>query len=112
MSEKPIVERRRLKRVVKRIPARYQCEGVIGKGHIKNVTQEGLFLRTDRLPSPGAPIRLVFEPEDGPKVEVSGTVRWTTGQLPRAADTSPGFGMQIENVTEEFLEFFENILLH
>ncbi|MCH6562468.1 MAG: PilZ domain-containing protein [Myxococcales bacterium] len=112
MSEKPSVERRRLKRVVKRIPARYQCEGMIGKGHIKNVTQEGLFLRTDRLPSPGARIRLVFEPEDGPKVEVSGTVRWTTGQLRHAADTSPGFGMRIENVSEEFLEFFENILLH
>lgn len=112
MSEKPSVERRRLKRVVKRIPARYQCEGMIGKGHIKNVTQEGLFLRTDRLPSPGARIRLVFEPEDGPKVEVSGTVRWTTGQLQHAADTSPGFGMRIENVSEEFLEFFENILLH
>ncbi len=112
MSENPIVERRRLKRVVKRIPARYQCEGVIGKGHIKNVTQEGLFLRTDRLPSPGSRIRLIFEPEDGPKIEVSGTVRWTTGQLPRAVDSSPGFGMRIENVTEEFLEFFENILLH
>ncbi len=112
MSEKPIVERRRLKRVVKRIPARYQCEGVIGKGHIKNVTQEGMFLRTDRLPAPGSRIRLVFEPEDGPKVEVSGTVRWTTGQLQATADTSSGFGMQIENVTEEFLEFFENILLH
>ena len=112
MSEKPIVERRRLKRAVKRIPARYQSEGLIGKGHIKNVTREGLFLRSNRLPTPGSQIRLIFEPEDGPKVEVSGTVRWTTEQLPHAADTSPGFGMQIENVTEEFLEFFENILLH
>ena len=112
MSEKPIVERRRLKRAVKRIPARYQSEGLIGKGHIKNVTQEGLFLRTDRLPSPGAQVRVIFEPKNGPKVEVSGTVRWTTGQLQPTADSAPGFGMQIENVTEEFLEFFENILLH
>ena len=112
MSDKPIVERRRLKRAVRRIPARYQCEGMIGKGHIKNVTKEGLFLRTDRLPSPGARVRVIFEPEDGLKVEVSGTVRWTTGQLPPSADSSPGFGMQIENVTDEFLEFFEQILLH
>ncbi len=112
MSDKPIVERRRLKRAVKRIPARYQCEGMIGKGHIKNVTKEGLFLRTDRLPSPGSRIRVIFEPKDGPKVEVSGTVRWTTGQLPPSADSPPGFGMQIENVTDEFLEFFEQILLH
>ncbi len=112
MSNKPIVERRRLKRAVKRIPARYQSEGLIGKGHIKNVTKEGLFLRTDRLPLPGAPIRVIFEPKNGPKVEVSGTVRWTTGQLPPTADTPSGFGMQIENVTEEFLEFFEQILLH
>ena len=112
MTKKPIVERRRLKRVVRRISACFQCDGVIGKGHIKNVTQEGLFLRTDHLPPPGSQIRLVFGPEGGPRVEVSGTVRWTTAQLPPGANTSPGFGMRIENVTEEFLEFFENILLH
>ncbi len=112
MSDKPIVERRHLKRGVKRIPARYQSEGLIGKGHIKNVTKEGLFLRTERLPSPGARVRVIFEPKNGPKVEVSGRVLWTTGQLRPKADTPPGFGMQIENVTEEFLEFFEQIPLH
>ena len=112
MTDKPIVERRRLKRSVKRIPARYQSEGLTGRGHIKNVTKEGLFLRTDRLPSPGAQIRVIFEPKNGPKVEVSGTVSWTTGQLPPSEDSPPGFGMQIEDGNEEFREFFEQILLH
>ncbi len=112
MPKKPTVERRRLKRVVKRIPARYQSDGLIGKGHIKNVTKEGLFLRTDRLPSPGSQVRVIFEPHEGPKVEVSGTVAWTTAQLRDPTEGAPGFGMKIDSVPEEFLEFFEQILLH
>jgi len=112
MPKTPFVERRRLKRMVQRIPARFESEELTGHGHIKNVTKEGLFLRTDRLPKRGAQVRVTLEPEDGPKVEVEGTVRWTTGQLPATADTAPGFGMQIDPVPEEFLDFFEQILLH
>lgn len=111
MSKKPQIERRRLKRTVKSIPARFQCEGRTQRGHITNITKEGLFLRTSSLPPPGASIRVIFETQDGSKIEVAGSVRWTTGQLPASCETGPGFGMRIENVTQEFLEFFEQMLL-
>ncbi len=111
MSKKPQIERRRLKRTVKSIPARFQCEGRTQRGYIKNITKEGLFLHTDSLPPPGASIRVIFETRDGPKVEVAGTVRWTTAQLPPSSDTSPGFGMKIDDVPKEFREFFEQMLL-
>jgi hypothetical protein len=111
MSDQSKKNRRRLKRIVKRVPARFQSHGLIGQGHIKNITKEGLFLRTDRLPARGAPVRVIFEPPHGPKVEVEGTVRWTTAQLPPSQDSAPGFGMKIDAVPEEFLEFFEQTLL-
>jgi hypothetical protein len=56
-------------------------------------------------------VRVIFEPPNGPKVEVEGTVRWTTSQLPPSSDSPPGFGMKIDSVPEEFLEFFEQTLL-
>lgn len=111
MSEKPQIERRRIKRTVKSIPARFQHEGRTQRGHIKNITKEGLFLRTDSLPPTGAAVRVIFETKAGAKIQVAGTVRWTTAQLPPSADTPPGFGMKLDDVPEEFLEFFEQMLL-
>ncbi len=46
-------ERRRLKRVVKRIPIRFSAGGLRGQGHIKNLTKEGLYIRSHLLPEPG-----------------------------------------------------------
>ena len=34
-------ERRKLKRVVKRIPIRFETGGLRGQGHIKNLSKEG-----------------------------------------------------------------------
>ena len=104
-------ERRRLRRYMKRIPARFQSQGVIGQGYVKNLSKGGLFLRTDRLPLPGAPVRVIIEPEAGDKIEISGVVRWTTAQLENASEATPGFGLQLDGDSAEYAEFFERTLL-
>ena len=104
------IERRRLRRVMKRIPAAFEAGKLRGKGHIKNISKEGLFLRTNTLPPSGSPVRVVFHDRHGSKVEVRGTVRWTTAQLPPEEKAKPGFGVYIEPGNDEFSEFFENIL--
>ncbi len=104
------IERRRLRRVMKRIPAAFEAGKLRGKGHIKNISKEGLFVRTSVLPSAGTPVRIVFHDRHGSKVEVHGTVRWSTAQLPPAEKAKPGFGVYIEPGNEEFSEFFEHIL--
>ena len=103
-------ERRRLKRVVKRIPIRFAAGGLRGQGHIKNLTKEGLYVRSHLLPEPGTRIQIEIVSRDGSKVEISGVVRWTTGQLHDASGT-PGFGVMLEQPTPEFLGFFESLLL-
>jgi hypothetical protein len=104
------IERRRLRRVMKRIPAAFESGKLRGTGHIKNVSKEGLFVRANVLPSVGAPVRIVFHDRHGSKIEVRGTVRWNTTQLPSEEKAKPGFGIFIERGNEEFDEFFEHIL--
>ena len=104
------VERRSLTRVVKRISATFVAGPVRGKGHIKNVSKRGMFLRTIQIPEVGTPVRVTFRDRDGSTVEVNGTVHWTTKQLPASSKAQPGFGIQIPADSQEFTEFFERIL--
>ena len=103
-------ERRRLKRVVKRIPIRFEAGGLRGQGHIKNLTKEGLYVRSHLLPEPGTRIHIEIVSHDGSKVEIPAVVRWTTAQL-REATGTPGFGVMIDQPTPEFLDFFESMLM-
>ena len=106
----PPSERRKLRRIMKRIPAAFESASIRSRGHIKNVTKAGVFVRCEELPKQGEQVRVVFHDRNGSKVEIRGEVRWTTDQLSRAADKA-GFGMVIDVPSAEFLEFFEQILL-
>ena len=107
----PPVERRRLRRIMKRIPAAFEAGALRGKGHIKNVSKEGVFLRSSVLPPVGSDVRVLFHDRNGSKIEARGIVRWTTDQLSAAEKAKPGFGVHIPRGNEEFDEFFEQILL-
>ena len=72
------IERRKLKRSVARVPASFESGEVRGKGHVKNVSKGGLFLRSDVLPEPGSEIRVLFHTQQGRKVEIEGIVVWST----------------------------------
>jgi len=111
MRKAPEVERRKLRRILKRIPASFEAGAMRGKGHIKNVSKEGVFVRSNVLPPVGADVRIVFPDRNGTKIEVRGLVRWTTDQLPPAEKAKPGFGVYIPRGNETFDEFFEQILL-
>ncbi|HXJ36447.1 MAG TPA: PilZ domain-containing protein [Candidatus Eisenbacteria bacterium] len=111
MPQKPKVERRKLRRILKRIPASFEAGQVRGKGHIKNVSKEGLFLRTSVLPNVGDEVRVIFPDRTGSKIEARGTVRWTTLQLPVEQQAKPGFGVHVPRGNEAFDDFFEQILL-
>jgi hypothetical protein len=102
-------ERRRLKRVVSRIPVRFQADTLHGTGHIKNLHQEGLLIRSHMLPEAGDTVHVSFTTPEGRKIEVEGVVRWTTVQMDE--DAPSAFGVKLSRVDEEYLRFFEQILL-
>jgi hypothetical protein len=108
-------DRRKLKRIVGRIPARFSTATTQGSGHVKNLCKEGLFLRADALPEPGEDVQVLILTRERLKIEVIGTVRWTTAQLPDSAEAKAGhegFGVQITTPSEEFREFFADLLLN
>ncbi len=110
MAGPPQSEKRRVRRSVTRIRATFVAGHTKGNGHIKNMSPDGLFLRTDTLPVRGDPISVIFNLADGSKVEVTGTVRWSTAQLPRSEQAKAGFGMLIDQQNDLYLQFYEELL--
>jgi hypothetical protein len=104
-------ERRKLRRTMSQIPVQFESEGVRGQGQIKNLHKEGLFVRSHLLPRPGSRVSLRFESARGKKLEIEGSVRWTTAQMPDAADAQPGFGVLLDRIDESYLRFYEKVLL-
>jgi hypothetical protein len=105
-------DRRRLRRYVQRLEAHFQSGRLRGLGHVRNLSKEGMFIGSERLPQPGAPIALTIETTDGEKIDLNGTVRWTTAQLPNASEAPPGFGVHVEGRSPAYRELFEALLLH
>ena len=52
----------------------------------------------------------LFHTQQGRKVEIEGIVVWSTTELEQP-DARPGFGVRFEGASEQFLEFYEQILL-
>ncbi len=111
MPDQAHKDRRQLKRSVQRISARVECDGHVGDGYIKNLTKQGLFVRTELPLQPGATVHVSFEPEGSPKIDLTGTVRWTTAQLPNAAEVPPGFGLKLDSVPVSYSDFFEQSVM-
>jgi hypothetical protein len=101
--------RRMLRRSIPRIRAAFEAGELRGVGHVKNISKEGLFLRSDILPPPGSEIRILFHDRRGDKIEVHGCVRWTTAQL-GTPGARPGFGVHLPRTDEAFRAFYEEIL--
>jgi hypothetical protein len=102
-------ERRRLKRHDVRVRVRFETGSVRGQGRVRNIHKEGMFVASHLLPSPLEPLRIVIE-WGGGKIEVRGTVRWTSAQFPERGPTS-GFGVQLDRPGPEYFEFFSSLLL-
>ena len=101
--------RRMLRRAIPSIRAAFEAGELRGVGHVKNISKEGLFLRSDILPPPGSEIRILFHDRRGDKIELHGCVRWTTAQLPDKS-ARPGFGVQLTGPDDAFRQFYEEIL--
>lgn len=88
----------------------YVGESAHGSGYVKNVSREGLFLRTDILPQPQESVNVVFYLPEGGKIEVQGLVCWTTEEVSDEPKPRPGFGIRIENSDTPYLSFYEALL--
>jgi Tfp pilus assembly protein PilZ len=111
VTDQAKADRRYLNRTVTRIPAMFASSTTHGNGHIKNLSLEGLFLRTENLPQTGDVVDVILFIPDGNKIEVTGTVRWTTAELGPAYGAKPGFGIQIHEQSQDYLGLYEELLM-
>ncbi len=102
-------ERRRLKRFTKRVNVRFETATLRGNGRIRNLHKEGMFVASHLLPGTLERVRIVMELRDGRKIELGGTVRWTSAEQPARAPAT-GFGVLLEHPGQDYLEFFASLL--
>ena len=98
-----------------RILAGFNSDGVVGTGHLRNISPRGVFIRSEVLPPPGAGLQVFLDDGAGSHVTVRGVVRWNTGQLPaQARKKEPGgsgFGLLVLEQSSEFEKFYKKLLL-
>ena len=93
-----------LRRSRKRIPAEFHTSRLDGRGLVSRLSWGGMFVKSDQVPKPSEPIRLVLHHGTG-KLEVQGIVRWTYDQA-----VEKGFFVEAYGPSEAYREFFERIL--
>ena len=74
--------------------------------YITNISEMGIFVRTDDIRPVGTSLRLRFSgPEDeGTPIEVAGTVTWVNPVRIGGDNPNPGMGVRFENLTPELRE--------
>ncbi len=80
---------------------------VQGQGHVLDVSEEGLFVRTKSIPDHGDDVQISIGTPDGRRVALNGMI-WRTEQKGRR----PGFGVLLLGACEEYLQFVKKIQAH
>jgi Tfp pilus assembly protein PilZ len=99
------------RRIRTAIQTEFVAGALRGKGKIKNVGENGLFVGTSSIPDEGESVRLRFTMPGGEKLEVSGLVWWTTGsQAQLAPARSPGFGLRLLEENPDYQAAVQRLL--
>ncbi len=81
------------------------AEGTESVGRLKNISRAGIFVSTQELPRPGAPVALQFDTPLGRPVNLRGEVRWISQGID-ASGVPTGFGVLLNEPPGEYREFF------
>jgi hypothetical protein len=82
----------------------FQATSVTGVGHLANLAEAGVFVRTDCLPQLNEVVRICLRGST-PTIELNATVRW----IGRRSDGSEGFGAQLVDPPRAYLELVQSI---
>lgn len=94
-------ERRRSRRQSVELPIWFRSElmefegDALFGGEVRDVSDGGLFIRSEYLELPGTTVRLVISlPDGGAPIELEGRVAWVAEEPPRG----PGMGIELQQV--------------
>ena len=90
-----------------RIPAEFLADGWQGRGEVRNVSQGGLFVRTqEAIPDAGTEIKVTLTSPGKVPVEVQGFVWWTA---PPGQALPCGFAMRVLDDDEGYKRLVESL---
>ncbi len=97
-------ERRSHERFVTEIQVDYRSGENFLFSYIQNISEMGIFIRSDAPLPLGTHIELRFHPDDGPPLLLSGMVVWVNPLRPIGENLNPGMGVRFEDLTPDARE--------
>jgi hypothetical protein len=82
----------------------YSAKSASGHGHLANVSETGVFVRTDAPPTPGDTVQVLLR-GSSPMLMLKGEVRWSG----RLQDGTEGFGAELVDPPQSYLELVRSL---
>lgn len=101
---KDYADRRRHERFDVEVQVDYRSGDNFLFSYIQNISEMGIFIRSDNPLPVGTRLELRFRPEDGTSLELSGMVVWVNPVRPIGENINPGMGVRFDDLTPESRE--------
>jgi type IV pilus assembly protein PilZ len=97
-------ERRKYERFETSISVDYSSGDTFLFSYIQNISEMGIFIRSDDPFPVGTVLSLSFAPEGQEPIELSGEVTWVNPYRPFGDNPNPGMGLRFRDLTPELRE--------
>lgn len=94
-------ERRQYERYETSISVDYASGDTFLYSYIQNISEMGIFIRSDDPLPVGTVLKLRFHPKDAAQMELSGEVTWVNPYRPFGENLNPGMGVNFINLTAD-----------
>ncbi|MFW6050196.1 MAG: TIGR02266 family protein [Myxococcota bacterium] len=106
-------ERRRHKRYTASISVDYSDGDHFLFAYIENISEMGIFIRTDDPLPVGTELSLRFTPDGTDPLELEGEVVWVNPWRPEGENLNPGMGVRFQNLSpdqrEQVVDFIRTV---
>jgi type IV pilus assembly protein PilZ len=98
------IERRRYERYETSISVDYSSGDTFLFSYIQNISEMGIFIRSDNPMPVGTALQLRFAPDQQSPIEVLGEVTWINPYRPFGDNLNPGMGVHFRDLSAELRE--------
>jgi type IV pilus assembly protein PilZ len=98
------IERRRFERFETSISVDYSSGDTFLFSYIQNISEMGIFIRSDNPLPVGTVLQLRFAPDGQTAVELLGEVTWINPYRPFGDNLNPGMGVHFRDLSAELRE--------
>jgi type IV pilus assembly protein PilZ len=103
-DEESAAERRRYERFATSLSVDYASGETFLFAYLKDISEMGIFIRTDTPQEVGTDLRLRFQPEGQEPLVLEGKVIWINPYRERGENLNPGMGVRFKKLTPELRE--------